>query len=678
MLQQARDIFFARKPVSREYATILGNLADYHHERGNLRQARALLEEARGIRTALHSRPHPDDVQTLINLALIDNRLKDHDTAKALLDQAEEIVVKSFVKNSSLHAKVLINRARVLHDAGDPRSALPLYQQVREMRLATYGKDHPLYSSILTNLAGFHIAQGEYGTAEPLITEALAIDVENLRRAATAQSQRQQLVALARFRTNLDCLLSLPESINIRTGDIYDHVLAWKGSVLARQRQLSVVRRLAARSPAGPLSKALQEWAEHSARYARHSLGTPSPGTEAAWRREADELRQLRDESEASLNRLAATAGGVPNGRRSVSDLRKALPQGTVMVDFLKYARFTRPDRWDGNLSQELHVVAFVVRPDNDVVLVRLGPEAAVRDAVDDWLTTLRRDAPVMASLGSSDPAVVLRTLVWDKLEPYLSSGSTILVSPDGPLCRLSFGALPGKDPAQYLIEERTVTIVPVPALIGLAGAGQVNTPSLLCVSDVDYRADTGPAGVANLRERMGRASVSDFHSLPATGLEATSVAKSFAHRFSGAPAPIVLNGASATEGAVRRLAPGRRFLHLATHGYFAPPSLRSALGPARWPLSDPSLQTGRINEPGVAGWNPELLSGLALAGANTVAPPSDRDDGILSALEVEGLDLSGVELAVLSACETALGDEAGGEGLLGLQRAFQAAGAAT
>jgi len=70
------------------------------------------------------------------------------------------------------------------------------------------------------------------------------------------------------------------------------------------------------------------------------------------------------------------------------------------------------------------------------------------------------------------------------------------------------------------------------------------------------------------------------------------------------------------------------------------------------------------------------LLSGLVFAGANK--PTSDEEDGILTAAEVQSLDLRGVELAILSACETGLGATAGGEGIIGLQRAFQLAGVET
>ncbi|HZZ26893.1 MAG TPA: CHAT domain-containing protein [Pirellulales bacterium] len=83
----------------------------------------------------------------------------------------------------------------------------------------------------------------------------------------------------------------------------------------------------------------------------------------------------------------------------------------------------------------------------------------------------------------------------------------------------------------------------------------------------------------------------------------------------------------------------------------------------------------GRAAALDVAGYHPDVLSGLALAGANQQAEPG-QDDGILTALAVEELDLSHVQLATLSACETGLGQTAGGEGVLGLQRAFQLAGA--
>ena len=76
--------------------------------------------------------------------------------------------------------------------------------------------------------------------------------------------------------------------------------------------------------------------------------------------------------------------------------------------------------------------------------------------------------------------------------------------------------------------------------------------------------------------------------------------------------------------------------------------------------------------DPMFHGWEPGLLSGLVLADANR---PTPADDGLLKASEVAEMDLSGMELAVLSACQTGLGKEAAGEGVLGLQRAFAAAG---
>jgi CHAT domain-containing protein len=121
------------------------------------------------------------------------------------------------------------------------------------------------------------------------------------------------------------------------------------------------------------------------------------------------------------------------------------------------------------------------------------------------------------------------------------------------------------------------------------------------------------------------------------------------------------LRRSAAGEAAFKRDAPGKRVLHLATHGFF--------LGGC------PSgLDSGSVR-----GENPLLLSGVALAGANLRHTASARsEDGILTAEEIAAMDLAGVEWAVLSACETGLGELKAGEGVFGLRRAFQVAGART
>lgn len=115
--------------------------------------------------------------------------------------------------------------------------------------------------------------------------------------------------------------------------------------------------------------------------------------------------------------------------------------------------------------------------------------------------------------------------------------------------------------------------------------------------------------------------------------------------------------------------------MHLATHGFFQPeglPSVPQQVTDTRGPRSPLGEEEQRIT-----GMLPGLLSGLVLAGANSPVD-EQRDDGLLTAEEISWLDLSEVDLVVLSACETGLGKASSGEGMLGLRRSLRQAGART
>ena len=114
--------------------------------------------------------------------------------------------------------------------------------------------------------------------------------------------------------------------------------------------------------------------------------------------------------------------------------------------------------------------------------------------------------------------------------------------------------------------------------------------------------------------------------------------------------------------------------IHLATHGYFIEGEkadmndFMQSLSPLARQKTDSVI-------------DPLLRSGLILSGGNRAwlgqEVPEGIEDGVLTALEISTMNLSGTDMVVMSACETGLGDITS-DGVFGLQRAFKMAGVQT
>ncbi|MBY0231493.1 MAG: CHAT domain-containing protein [Gemmataceae bacterium] len=614
----------------------LGGLALLLSEAGDHAAALPLAKEALEIDRKAIGERHPLYAASLNNLASLHAAAGDLKSARPLQEKALALLKRHLGERHPDYAACLANLAKLLQDLGDAKGACPLMEKALRLKKELLGERHPRVARSLNNLALLLDGLGERERGLALMEQALALVAAQLRDNAAAQSDRQLLAAADAARLVLSNRLLLPDGGKHPLAAA--HVLEWKGQLLARQAQRRTHLRLAGDGRTRAAAQRLQAATRRLAAL-RHSP--------AATREKLEALEKEQEEAQAALALLSADyRARRAEERAGPAELAASLPEATTLVDYQLYH-----DR----------LAAFVHRKGGRPVRVDLGSTAPIAKAVDRWRAALHGRLPE-ASLGAK-----LKALVWTPLEKRLAGAKTVLVSPDGILGTVPFAALPGKEEGTYLIEDVALAIVPapsaIPALLKPLDDKDRHPPSLLVVGDADY--SSAKAGAASALSRSAPLGFERrWSALPGAAAEARSVSASFADRF-GPSSVVALSGTGAGKAATLEALGRARYAHLATHGYFAPETVRSASRRKRDPLQPEEID----------GWHPLLLSGLALAGANRV-PKEGEEDGILTALEVSETDLTRLELCVLSACETGLGPVAGGEGLLGMQRAFQAAGA--
>jgi CHAT domain-containing protein/tetratricopeptide (TPR) repeat protein len=683
LFEQARDIY--KKALGEDhphYATSLSHLAGLYKDMGDYAKALPLFEQARDIYKKALGEDHPRYGRNLNRLAMLHQDMGDYAQALPLAEQARDIHKKALGEDHPHYATSLDHLAMLYQDMGDYAKALPLLAQVRDIHKNALGEDHPHYAQSLLNLAWVYDQSGHPDEAAPLWQQGLAIDRRFLDHTLTAQSDRQRLDLLNRINRCQHFYLScVAPKTAAPAPQLYEHVLAWKGALAARAAEEHVAHD---RPRLRPLVEDLQMARAGLARLARLTPATPAQRDD--WLKRFDELEQRKEKLERDLAEQSEEFRRFRELHKAgAAAVAGALAADTALVDFLAYVHITPTPGAKKPCHVESRLLAFVVVRGRDPVCVPLGPAAAIPDRVEAWRrAVLRGDSPDAAG-------VQLAHLVWRPLRKYLGDARTVLIAPDGPLSRLPFGALPGDRPGAFLLEEVAIAYLTSGRQL-LEVAADRDRPAgsgLLAVGGLDYgpRPDHSPAvAVAGGPRGLERDPGANPHlflqtaywkPLPGTRLEAERIARTYRQALGPKAESRLLSGGDADAARLKRELtpeadrPRWRYLHLATHAFFQPAAAQAS--GAREP--DEDLLFGRAWQKRTYGRNPFLASGLVLAGANR-APAG----GTLTAEEVRVLDLRGCELAVLSACDTGLGklELEGSEGVLGLQLAFQMAGART
>jgi CHAT domain-containing protein/tetratricopeptide (TPR) repeat protein len=714
-----------------EYAMSLGNLASLYTLMGDYAKAMPLYIEVLAIHETSLGKGHPAYATGLSSLAALYKSMGDYAKARPLYNDALAIMEKALGKEHPEYAVSLSNLAAVYHSIGDYVGARPLDKeavmltsahlvrtaavQTEQQQLAfvqslahyldsyltashqTGGHANEAFSAVLTWKGSTLVRQRAmrlaaddpklkptFGQLQSVTRQWAALahqaqptdepQVANFRqRRAELEAQRERLeLELSRLSADFHQATQKPKLKDLQDCLPSDAALVdyleynqRRWVKLPQQAGIGVVL-----EPDGMGAKVVSVFADGTAaRDGRLRVGDLIVAI-------ADGDGEWQSSAGLELNKVVDRLKGAAD-----SLVRVRLEHETSEIVEITLARRALPYQKVGEFEITRSLLAFVVRPGHDVEMYDLGPSAPVIEHINVW-----RNSFGMSEEGKS-AGEELREQLWEPLLPSLEGTNLVLVSPDGALGQLPFAALPGKEPESYLLEDHPLAMIPVPqlipALVNEVGKRQLEK-DLLLVGGVDY---DGPAAATDApqrpkRKRMSRGELDRavgeqaWDPLPGAAAEVAFIADTYRRLFeAGDNAVVDLRAAQATEEAFRSSAPRCAVLHLATHGYFASPDKESAIGVST--RGERFRQLGEAERERLRGFSPGLLSGLVFAGANNPPPDGDaRDDGLMTASEIAVLPLSGVRLVMLSACETGLGEVAGGEGLLGVQRAFQVAGA--
>lgn len=674
-LTQARNLLIENGlQKTTEYASILNSLgalyealANYKNAESNYRKAlRISYEEESGLRIALATNlaniltrtdAQNDSILVLLNQAIkwqSNSSGKDHPAYANLLsnrgvyyqkNEVFDLALKDFEEAIAIfkytvpedHPQYLsaLSNLGLLYDLMDRREeAMATMLEAKGFYEKYYSESHSGYIRTVNNLANLYTKTEQYELAEPLLLSLADAQVKEINESFTYLSESEKKTFVEEKQKLLNnfkgyvVARSTNEEGSIKPGVVeewYNLELSTKGMLLNSTKK---VREQIFNSEDQDLINLFSEWTV--ARKQIADLQSLKSDLKEKSKTRLDSLLQKTNDLEKELSRRSAEFDGSFGGSVPTFDqITQKLQPGEATVEIIRT-----------EINDEGIYTALIGSSDSeypDLIVLGKGSDFE-KQAFSVYKNAIKFKVDDPKSFDT----------YWRKIHNHITGKgiAKIFYAPDGIYHKISVNTLYDPSTKKYLIDElEVVQLSSTKDILNLDFSGsqvdEIN--NVLLVGRPSYKIGESNGLTGTTR---GFSMITNVSDLPGTEEEIKEINKLMEK--SGTQCKVLLKD-EAKEGVVKKHL-NKELVHIATHGFF--------MEDEKAPSEDPMLS-----------------SGLLLAGVSNLLESSD-EDGVLTAYEIMNLGLNDLEVVVLSACETGLGEIASGEGIYGLQRAFFVGGA--
>lgn len=686
-------------------AVVLNNLAVLYDELTQYQKAESLFLAALVIVKSVFGNEHPQVASTMNNLAVIYDFQGRYAEAEKL--HLETLRLRKLLLGEE-HPQIsnsLNNLAELYFSLGRFAEAEQKYVETLAMRKRLLGEEHPDVAFSMNNLATVLAATNRPDEALAYRIQASKINDKIIRNIFAFSSESDRLAFLQKIRNNFDLFLSLvhnhlSDSDSAKLAAI-DFVLKRKGltaTALAAQNEALY----SGRYP--QLQEKFRQLSDLNTRLVHLTFSVPQTDVTATTEKTISQFTTYREnltQLQAQHNYLQKQlALQVPEIQLSEQifdrhSIAAALPPDSILVEFVRFDMFDFPAISANGETQwyPARYLAFILKARQPDAVEIIDFKAA--DTIDRLIQVFRLQAsdytqPTLAIGKAKKPrlhikpydstaAIELSQLLFEPIRDSVKDCRHLIIAPDGNLNLVPFQILPIDSTGQRLLmDEYTISYLSVGRDILRTKVqpltGSIWAPLIIADPDFDLKAESATdeetvkkTDEQRIPELLSTFTGQSLRRAPGTRFLGESVAKKLSNTQ-------LYLGAEALETRLTTSSCPSIML-IATHGLFLPNTEPEPASNKRHLLSTEPGRTAKVE-------NPMMRSGLALAGANTRLAggtlPKQAGKGFVFAQDIASLDLWANELTVLSACDTARGDIAIGEGVFGLRRAFAVAGAKT